>query len=64
MLDNIRIIMANTFHPGNIGAAVRALKNMKPIRLWLVDPRDFPHMVDFGGADAHAANAIPVSEDG
>lgn len=43
MLDNIRIIMINTFHPGNIGAAARALKNMGLSQLWLVDPREFPH---------------------
>ncbi len=28
MLDNIRIVLINTFHPGNIGAAARAMKNM------------------------------------
>src|SRR5690554_638422 len=43
MLDNIRIIMVNTFHPGNIGAAARALKNMGLSQLWLVDPIEFPH---------------------
>ena len=43
MLDNIRIIMINTFHPGNIGAAARALKNMGLSQFWLVDPREFPH---------------------
>lgn len=43
MLDNIRIVMINTFHPGNIGAAARALKNMGLSQLWLVDPREFPH---------------------
>jgi len=43
MLDNIRIVMVNTFHPGNIGAAARALKNMGLSQLWLVEPRDFPH---------------------
>jgi tRNA (cytidine32/uridine32-2'-O)-methyltransferase len=43
MLDNIRIIMVNTFHPGNIGAAARALKNMGLSQLWLVDPIEYPH---------------------
>ena len=28
MLKNIRIVMVNTSHPGNIGAAARAMKNM------------------------------------
>lgn len=56
MLDNIRIIMVNTFHPGNIGAAARALKNMGLSQLWLVDPREFPHEE----AEARAAGAKDV----
>ena len=42
MLNNIRIVLVETFHPGNIGAAARALKNMGLGQLWLVNPRDFP----------------------
>lgn len=42
MLDNIRIVLINTHHPGNIGAAARAMKNMGLTRLYLVDPLDFP----------------------
>jgi len=42
MLDNIRIVLVNTHHPGNIGAAARAMKNMGLSRLYLVDPKDFP----------------------
>lgn len=42
MLDNIRIVLVNTHHPGNIGAAARAMKNMGLGRLYLVDPKDFP----------------------
>lgn len=42
MLDNIRIVMVNTSHPGNIGAAARAMKNMYLSDLYLVDPVDFP----------------------
>lgn len=38
MLDNIRIVMVNTTHAGNIGAAARAMKNMGLSRLVLVDP--------------------------
>ena len=38
MLDQIRIVMVNTTHSGNIGAAARAMKNMGLSRLWLVDP--------------------------
>ncbi|GAA4650544.1 hypothetical protein GCM10023116_28270 [Kistimonas scapharcae] len=28
MLDNIRIVMIRTWHPGNIGSALRAMKTM------------------------------------
>lgn len=42
MLSNIRIVLVNTFHPGNIGAAARAMKNMGLSRLYLVSPNEFP----------------------
>lgn len=35
--------MVETTHPGNIGAAARAMKNMELDRLFLVNPRFFPH---------------------
>jgi tRNA (cytidine32/uridine32-2'-O)-methyltransferase len=38
MLNKLRIVMVNTTHPGNIGAAARAMKNMGLSRLYLVDP--------------------------
>ncbi|WP_370294205.1 tRNA (cytosine(32)/uridine(32)-2'-O)-methyltransferase TrmJ [Thalassolituus sp.] len=38
MLNQIRIVMVNTTHSGNIGAAARAMKNMGLSRLYLVDP--------------------------
>ena len=38
MLDHVRIVMVNTTHSGNIGAAARAMKNMGLSRLVLVDP--------------------------
>ncbi len=38
----IRVVLVNTSHPGNIGAAARAMKNMGLERLYLVAPRDFP----------------------
>lgn len=40
--ENIRMVMVNTTHPGNIGAAARAMKNMGLSRLVLVDPKEFP----------------------
>lgn len=42
MFQNIRIVMVNTSHPGNIGAAARALKTMGFGRLYLVSPEEFP----------------------
>lgn len=38
MLDHIHIVMVNTTHSGNIGAAARAMKNMGLSKLVLVDP--------------------------
>lgn len=43
VLDNIRVVLVNTSHPGNIGAAARAMKIMGLGRLYLVAPRSFPH---------------------
>lgn len=42
MLSNIRIVLVETFHPGNIGATARAMKNMGLSQLYLVSPRVFP----------------------
>lgn len=42
MLSNIRIVLINTFHPGNVGAIARAMKNMGLSSLYLVDPNDYP----------------------
>lgn len=41
-LKNIRIVLCETAHPGNIGAAARALKTMGLGRLHLVAPAHFP----------------------
>ena len=41
-LDNIRIVLVNTNHPGNIGGVARAMKNMGLSRLYLVEPQQFP----------------------
>lgn len=63
MFDNIRIVLVNTSHPGNIGAAARAMKNMGFSRLYLVSPESFPHQqatVRAAGADAILANATVV----
>jgi tRNA/rRNA methyltransferase len=42
-LKNIRIVLCEPVHPGNIGAAARAMKTMGLARLYLVAPRSFPH---------------------
>jgi len=55
-LDNIRIVMVNTSHPGNIGAAARVMKNMGLSNLYLVDPKKFPH----ADAQAMAAGADDI----
>jgi len=56
MLDRIRIVLVNTSHPGNIGAAARAMKNMGLSRLYLVQPKDYP----CDEAYSRAASAIDV----
>lgn len=50
-LDNVRIVLVGTTHPGNIGAAARAMKTMGFSRLGLVAPKIFP------GAEATARAA-------
>ncbi len=54
----IRIVMVETSHPGNIGAAARAMKNMCLERLYLVRPRHFPHEE----ATARASRADDILE--
>src|SRR5689334_21629 len=41
-LKNIRIVLCETAHPGNIGAAARAMKTMGLAELVLVNPKRFP----------------------
>ena len=41
-LGRIRIVLSRTSHPGNIGAAARAMKTMGLSRLYLVTPKQFP----------------------
>lgn len=52
-LENIRIVLVEPQHPGNIGAAARAMKSMGLSDLALVAPKAFPHAV----ATARAAGA-------
>ena len=55
--ENIRIVLVNTSHPGNIGAVARAMKNMRLQNLVLVDPiAEFPS----GKAWARASGAVDI----
>jgi len=55
-LDNIRIVLVRTFHPGNIGSAARSMKTMGLSDLALVAPRDYPS----SDAEKMAAGASDV----
>ena len=41
-LTNVRVVLCDTSHPGNIGAAARAMKTMGLTHLRLVKPQRFP----------------------
>lgn len=41
--SNIRVVLVDTSHPGNIGAVARAMKTMGLSRLYLCQPHLFPH---------------------
>lgn len=56
MLSNFKIVLVETSHPGNIGAAARAMKNMRINSLWLVAPKQFPS----ADATARAAGANDI----
>lgn len=55
-LGRVRIVLVGTSHPGNIGAAARAMKTMGLRDLALVAPESFPH----AEASARAAGADDV----
>lgn len=55
-LDRIRVVLSHTSHPGNIGAAARAMKTMGLSRLVLVNPKIFPD----AQADVRAAGATDI----
>lgn len=60
-LNNIRIVLVNTSHPGNIGATARAMKTMGLTRLYLVEPLQYPcaeATARASGADDVLAGAI------
>ncbi len=43
LFPNLRVVLVETSHPGNIGAAARAMKNMGVMELVLVNPNDYPN---------------------
>ena len=53
---NIRIVLVETSHPGNIGAVARAMKNMLLQSLYLVRPKQYPD----SHAMARSSGAIDV----
>jgi len=56
MSSNIRIVLVEPSHPGNIGAVARAMKNMALDELVLVRPKLFPH----ADATARASGADDI----
>ncbi|MDF1757914.1 MAG: RNA methyltransferase [Legionellaceae bacterium] len=42
-LENIRVVLVGTTHPGNIGSAARAMKTMGVNKLYLVNPNLEPY---------------------
>lgn len=55
-LSRIRVVLCRPSHPGNIGAAARAIKTMGLSQLALVAPRAYPHPE----ATARASGAADV----
>ena len=56
LLSRIRVVLSRTSHPGNIGAAARAMKTMGLLSLYLVDPKRPPD----AEAEARASGAVDV----
>ena len=59
LMRRLRIVMVETTHPGNIGAAARAMKTMGQHRLYLVNPAVFPSV----DVTARAAGADDILSD-
>ena len=61
LVENIRVVMVETTHPGNIGAAARAMKAMGYENLYLVKPKIYPNAeatARAAGADDILTNAV------
>jgi len=63
VLNQLRIVLVHPSHPGNIGAAARAMKTMGLNTLYLVKPKSFPDgkaVAMASGADDILSQAIVV----
>ena len=61
VFNKLRVVLSNTTHPGNIGAAARAMKTMGLQHLYLINPRHFPDpqaTAMAAGADDVLQNAV------
>jgi tRNA/rRNA methyltransferase len=61
LLNQYRIVLCQTSHPGNIGSVARAMKTMGIHDLHLVQPKHFPHPESVSlacGADDILDNAV------
>lgn len=56
IFNNVRVVLCQTSHPGNIGSTARAMKTMGLSRLYLVRPKHFPD----GEANSLAVNAADL----
>ncbi len=56
ILANTRVVLSHTSHPGNIGAAARAMKTMGLSQLYLINPLKFPDEQ----AEAMAVSAVDI----
>ena len=65
LLSRIRVVLSRTSHPGNIGAAARAMKTMGIVSLYLVNPKKLPEAeaeaMASGGSEVLASARICAS---
>lgn len=61
LFGRLRFVLVGTSHPGNIGAAARAMKTMGFSQLVLVNPR-FPDATSHEDAIAFASGALDILE--
>lgn len=57
LLKKIRVVLVNTTHPGNIGTAARAMKNMGLSSLYVVEPKK-PLDADAFSRAGHALDVL------